>query len=101
MSTMQTVISLRLPKEDLTLIEEVASWKNSDKSTAIRELVELGGIYFAVLEYKKGKISIEKAAELAHLSLSEMIDLLASLGVESKLEIEDYLEGAKTVKKLF
>lgn len=66
-----------------------------DKSTTVRELIELGKIYFAILKYKDGKISIGKAAEIAGLSLSEMIDLAAKLGIESKLEVSDYLEGFK------
>ncbi len=101
MSRMPAVLSLRLPQEDLVLVEEVASQEKIDKSTAVRELVEMGGIYFAISEYKKGKVSLEKAAKLARLSLSEMMDVLASFGVESKMELEDYLQSAKTVKRLF
>ena len=72
-----------------------------DKSTTVRELIELGKIYFAILKYKDGKISIGKAAEIAGLSLSEMIDLAAKLGIESKLEVSDYLEGFKGLKTAF
>ena len=72
-----------------------------DKSTTVRELIELGKIYFAILKYKDGKISIGKAAEIAGLSLSEMIDLAAKLGIESKLEVSDYSEGFKGLKTAF
>lgn len=101
MNKMPSVMSIRFPQDELELIEELASTERIDKSTAVRELVEMGRVYFAVSKYKEGKISIEKAAEIANLSLSEMIDLLASLGMKSKIEMEDYVAGAKAVKSIF
>ena len=49
----------------------------------------------AIHQYAKSKISIGKAAEIAGLAISEMMDLLSKLGVESNLELSDYLEGKK------
>ena len=60
-----------------------------------------GRVYFAIKEYKEGKISIGKAAETAGMSISAMIDILAELGIESNMEVEDYLEGEKNSKELF
>ncbi|MBI2176654.1 UPF0175 family protein [Candidatus Woesearchaeota archaeon] len=71
-----------------------------DKSTTVRELVELGKIYFAIKQYKEGKISIGKAAEIAGLSISETIDLFAELKIESNITMEDYLEGLKTAEEM-
>lgn len=101
MNKMSAVMSIRFPPLELELIEEMASAEKIDKSTAVRELVEMGRVYFAISRYKEGKISIEKAAEIANLSLSEMIDLLASLGIKSKIEMEDYVAGAKAVQGIF
>lgn len=97
MKRMQSVMTVRLPEEDLKVVEQISSEEKTDKSTAVRELIELGKVYFAILKYKEGKISIGKASEIANLPLSEMMDTLAKLGVESKLEVIDYLEGSKNV----
>ena len=98
MSTMKSVLTLRLPEEDIKAIAEIALREKTDKSTAVRELVELGKVYFAILKYKDGKISLGKAAELAGIPLVEMMDTLATLGIESKLEIQDYLDGIKAAE---
>lgn len=97
---MDNVITVRLPKEDLDTVKQISIKSKKDKSTTIRELVELGRIYFAIIQYKKGKISIGKAAEIAGLSVSEVVDLLSELGIESDMELEDYLEGKKLAEEL-
>lgn len=97
---MNSVVTVRLPREDIRAVEEISMKGRKDKSTTIRELVELGKIYFAIIEYKEGKISIGRAAEIAGLSISEMIELLSKLGIEGNLEVEDYLEGLGLAKEL-
>ncbi len=97
---MQKVVTVRLPNEDIKLIEKVSKEEKKDKSAAIRELIELGRIYSAILKYKEGGISIGKCAEIAGMKLSPMMDLLAELRIESKLDVMDYLEGKKGSKKI-
>lgn len=98
MKKMQSIMTIRLPEEDIKIVEQISFGEKMDKSKTIRELLELGKIYFAILKYKDGKISMGKAAEIANLSLSEMIDLLASLGIKSSLDILDYKEGLDNIK---
>src|SRR3989344_6034239 len=100
MKRMENVLTIRLPKEDLEIVNQISIKNKKDRSTTIRELVEQGQIYFAITQYKEGKISIGKAAEIAGLNISEMIDLLEKLGIESNIELEDYLEGEKLAEKL-
>lgn len=96
---MQNVMTVRLPDEDIDVIEKISKEEKIDKSTAIRELVELGRIYSSILKYQKGEISIGKCSEIAGINLSKMIDLLAELGIKSRLDVADYLEGRKAAKK--
>ena len=49
--------------------------------------MELGKIYFAIIQYRENKISIGKAAEIAGLTISEMMDLLSKLGININLLI--------------
>ena len=100
MKRMNNVMTVRLPKEDLEVVRQISVKSKKDKSTTIRELVELGKIYFAIVQYSEGKISIGKAAEIAGLTISEMMDLLSKLGIKNNIELEDYLEGQKYAKEL-
>ncbi len=100
MKRMNEVITLRLPKEDVEIVKQLAIETKRDKSTTVRELVELGKVYFAIMQYEEGKISIGRASEIAGLSISETFDLLSKLGIKGNLEVEDYLEGAKVAEEL-
>ena len=100
MKRMSEVMTVRLPKKDLEVVEQISIKNKKDKSTTVRELVELGKIYFAIVQYKENRISIGKAAEIAGLTISEMMDLLSKLGIKSNIELEDYLEGRKLAKEL-
>src|SRR3989338_11460768 len=98
MKNMENIMSVRLPEEDINLIDYFAKTNNKDKSTAVRELVEMGAVYFAIMQYSQGKISLGKAAGIADLTISEMMDLLANFGIKNKLEVIDYLDSKKTLK---
>lgn len=100
MKRMDNVMTVRLPKEDLEVVKQISVENKKDKSTTVRELVELGKIYFAIMQYKEGKISIGRAAEIAGLSIGEMMEILSKLGIKSNIELEDYLEGQKFAEEL-
>ena len=100
MKRLQNVMTVRLPKEDLKIIEEISLKERKDKSTTVRDLVELGKIYFAIIQYKENKISIGKAAEIAGLTISEMMDLLSKLGINSNLDLADYIGGQKFAEEI-
>ena len=56
-------------------------------------------VILAIESYRSGKASVGKAAELAGISISELMDLLEKFGVKSNVEYEDYLEGLKNIRK--
>jgi len=43
--------------------------------------------------YMEGALSLESLAKKLDISISEAIDLLAKLGIEAPIELEDYLKG--------
>jgi predicted HTH domain antitoxin len=92
-------ISIRMDKEGYLGIKQIAEENKEDVSKAIRELVERGKISFAVEKYKNKEISLGKAAELAGVSISKMIDVLADIGIKSHLEYEDYARGLENLRK--
>ncbi len=92
-------ISIRMDKEDYLGIKQIAEENKEDVSKAIRELVERGRISFAMEKYKNKEISLGKAAELAGVPISKMIDVLAEMGVKSHLEYGDYTRGLENLRK--
>lgn len=76
----------------------IANIIKNDVSKAVRELLEMGRLHFAIEEYKKGTASLGKASKLAGVSISRMMDILTEYGVESNLEVEDYLSGLKNLE---
>ena len=52
-------------------------------------------------EYKKSEASIEKAARIAGVSISEMMDVLSDYGVDANVEYEDFPKGLKSLKEIW
>lgn len=94
-------LSIRIDDDDYKFLSSLAEEEREDVSKAVRELVDLGRIMFAIERYKKSEASIEKAARLAGVSISKMMDILSEYGVEVNLEYEDYLKSLKTVRKVW
>jgi predicted HTH domain antitoxin len=97
---MQKVLSIRLEKSDLDFVESEAAEEKVDKAKVLRALVESGRLQFAIEQYKGGKISLGKAAEKAGISISEMMDKLAELGIKNRMTKEQYLQGIKNIKEV-
>ncbi len=53
-----------------------------------------------LMQYKQGLLSLGNTAGELHLSLSELLDLLADLGIPSPVQYDDYLEGLRNMEKL-
>ena len=64
-----------------------------------RELLVDGLKYKMLLAYKEGKVSLAKLSKMLGMSLSEVMDLLASFGLQSPISYDDYLQGMKTARK--
>ncbi|MFQ6003833.1 MAG: UPF0175 family protein [Candidatus Zixiibacteriota bacterium] len=94
-------IGIRLPKKLLKVLEEKAEEENLDRSTTIRRLVAKGLEEYkkekAAKLYKEGKTSISGAAEIAGLTIREMIDYLIEKGYRSSYTHEDLKEEMKVL----
>ena len=73
-------VSLTVPKEIVEKSDKIAKEKLEDRSTVMRELLALGLKQYmtidAVNQYAEGKVSVEKAAELADISIWKFLDVL-------------------------
>ena len=94
-------LSIRINDDDYKFLSSIAKEEKEDVSKAVRELVDLGRIMLAIEKYKKSEASIEKAARIAGVSISMMMDIFKEYGVEANLEYEDYLKGLKNLKKVW
>ena len=86
-------ISLTVPKELLEKSEKIAKEKLEDRSTVMRELLALGLKEYmtqeALKQYADGKISLEKAAELADVSIWKFLDVLKETKTPIRYDLDD------------
>jgi predicted HTH domain antitoxin len=98
---MTKTMSIRMDEENFDFLNRLSKEVNGDVSKAVRELVNKGRLMLAVERYKKNQVSLGKAAELAGLTLGEMMNILAEYGVKSNLETEDYLKGLENMRNVW
>ncbi|MBI2134823.1 UPF0175 family protein [Candidatus Woesearchaeota archaeon] len=86
-------VSLTVPKELLEKSEKIAKEKLEDRSTVMRELLALGLKHYmigkAVEKYSEGRVSMEKAAELADISIWKFLDILKEKKMPLRYDLED------------
>jgi len=95
------IMSVRLSEKEAKLILTLAKEEEKEKSTEARELMMDGVKYKMLLAYKQGKVSTGSLAKKLELSLSDLFDLLASLGIPAPISYDDYLQGFKSGRQLF
>ena len=87
-------MNLRLDEELIKEFEELAEQQNLDRSSLFKKILIEGlqqeRLSFAIQKYVLKEISIEKAAEIAKLSLHEFIHKMSQLGISSNLTLEDF-----------
>lgn len=94
-------LSIRMDEDDFKFLSSLAKEEKEDVSKKVRELVDLGRVMLAIDRYKKSEASIEKAARIAGVSISKLMDIFKEYGVEANLEYEDYLKGLKNLKRVW
>jgi predicted HTH domain antitoxin len=86
-------MNLRLDEDLIREFEELAEEENLDRSALVKKILVEGlqqeRLNFAIQKYMMKDISIERAAEIAKLSIHEFILNLSKLGVPSNLTMED------------
>jgi len=93
-------ISLRLPRETVKKLREIADKEGKDRSTLIREMLEYGvkekGLAQAVDLYRTGQVTGWRAAQLAGVSLWNFYRILGEKGVLIQYSEHDLEEDLKT-----
>lgn len=90
---MAHTVSVRLSKETLEEVDRLADRLKTDRSEALRRFIERGlreaRIDEALDLLRKGKVSVGRAAELAAVTLYEMLDLARQHRIPSGYGLED------------
>ena len=87
-------MNLRLDEELIRECEELAENENLDRSALIKKIL-IEGIQqerfnFAIKKYALQEISFERAAEIAKISIHELLAKITHLGISSNLTTEDF-----------
>lgn len=79
-------VTARVPEDVYEAIETIREDEQTDRSTAIKRLLERGiedwQLETAVRRYQEGTVSLGRAAEIADVSLWRLMDVLDERGVE-------------------
>ncbi len=91
---MKTVtVSVRLPEADADRLQRAAAGMGLDRSTFLRWAVERGAqalmLERACDAYRKGEVTLSRSAEMAGLSVRDMILKLHDQGVELNYGLDD------------
>jgi uncharacterized protein UPF0175 len=101
MAKTQKMVSIRLEADDYQFLSSLAEAEKEDLSTAVRDLIGRGRVSLGLERYREGKASLSKAAELAGVSVSEMMDLLAEHGIPADLGVEDYRASVLALREVW
>lgn len=97
-------ISARIPDDEEEALEEVAELLGEDKSTTIRKALNEGlydiRVRIAIERYQSGDASVNEAARIAGVSLSEWLEIARERNLTSQLSPEDLEADADSAGKL-
>ena len=92
--TSQEAITTRIPGDTARAIEKFAEIDQTDRSTEIRRLLEMGLFERAKKEviekYKVSKISTEGAARELGITIWEVLEMFKKEKVEAQYDMEDF-----------
>jgi len=98
-SSLSETISLRLSREMIRKLRELAEREGKDRSALIHEILEQGikerDLEYAVELYRRGQVTSWKAAQLAGVSLWNFYRILAEKGILIQYSERDLDEDLK------
>lgn len=86
-------MNLRLEEKLIKEFEELAKQENLDRSSLVKKILVEGlqqeRLNFALQKYILKEISLERAAEIAKVSIYELLLKMSQLGISSNISLED------------
>ena len=100
---MQKIISIRPTEEIERKLERLIGIEKMERSALIRRILDIGieeDLKKHALElFRDKKVSLAKAAEIADISVREMMDLIKEKGISLHITIEDVREDFEAAMK--
>ncbi|MFQ6016190.1 MAG: UPF0175 family protein [Anaerolineae bacterium] len=94
-------LNVRLAPEIIRDLDEIARAEDLDKTTVVRRLIADGirrwRLEYALKLYQEGRISKARAAEMAGVSLYEVMDAIRQRGLQAQYTLEEALEDMKDI----
>jgi len=97
--TERKFLGARIEPEVYDIVNKIVEEEHVNKTKAIKILIFAGWkelrLEKALDNYRKGVISIDKAAEIAGLTANEMMQEAASHGIKSEETLEEFRDGLR------
>lgn len=91
---------MEIPENLMDSLKRIKKYEPIEESLLIRQALQYGirdiEKELAIKLFSEGKTTISESAEIAELSVGEMMELLADRGIKSKITLKDYEEGLST-----
>ena len=101
---MKQLTSLRLNKKDTKKAKQLAGLLHFDQSVIMRNAVEIGLKKFseetALKLYAENRLSLSEAADIAELSVGELMEILSRKGIRQEISDELLAEARQNAKEL-
>jgi len=99
MSTKVRHLTGRVNRKQVEMLDRISKEERIDRSAALRKVLDLGIREYmkrrAVEEYRRGVLSLGKAAERVGVSIAEFYRILEAEGVPVKIDIASIVEAVK------
>ena len=96
------IISARIPQDRVNQIEEIAREEKVDKTTildrALEHYIHEWRLEKAIKSYREGTSTLPRAAEIANITVWEMINTLADKNIQSQYGAEELEEDLKALQ---
>ncbi|MBI4162609.1 MAG: UPF0175 family protein [Candidatus Aenigmarchaeota archaeon] len=93
------LLTLRTTEEAQRMLEKLTMLENRKATDEARLVLDIGMRErlkeLALRKYSKGNITLEKAAEIAEISVWEMAELLSEKKIAFKLDVDAVIEATK------
>ncbi len=97
------VVTTRLEEKDSRELAEIEKAEKSDRSVVVRKLLEMGmrewKMRNAVRKLRNREVSISKAAEIAGVTYSDMLDVMAGENIEIGYTANDLEKDFARIRK--
>ncbi len=91
---------MEIPENLMDSLKKIRKYEPIEESLLIRQALQYGirdiEKELAVKLFSEGKTTISESAEIAQLSVGEMMEILSDRGIKSKITLKDYEEGLST-----